>query len=152
MMKIARMVPPIHDVTTDTANPPRFVDIIPLRAKAVNSAVYEGDKIAVLQVKAYPDIQPLVLSTLPDETFDRALMSARKLKWNIVATNRSEGRIEATDTTFWMGFKDDIVIRIAANDTGSRLDIRSESRVGKGDFGKNADRIRKFFKVFKSAA
>ena len=30
----ARSVPPIHDITTDTDNPPRFVSVLPLRAGA----------------------------------------------------------------------------------------------------------------------
>jgi uncharacterized protein (DUF1499 family) len=53
----------------------------------------------------------------------------------------AEGRIEATDTTFWWGFKDDVVIRIAPEGSGSRLDIRSESRVGVSDLGTNAARV-----------
>ena len=152
MMKIAKTVPPIHDITTDTANPPQFVAIMPLRAKAVNSVDYDMAKTAPLQEKAYPDIKPLILNTMPDQTYNQALKTVEKLKWNIIATNMNEGRIEAVDTTFWMGFKDDIVIRIVTNDNGSKLDIRSESRVGIGDFGKNARRIRKFFKEFKRAA
>jgi uncharacterized protein (DUF1499 family) len=60
--------------------------------------------------------------------------------------NAGEGRIEATDTTFWFGFKDDIVVRIAATGHGSRLDVRSVSRVGVSDIGTNARRIRKFLK------
>ena len=61
-------------------------------------------------------------------------------------TDRTDGRIEATDTTFWFGFKDDVVIRISKSDKGSQLDIRSVSRVGKSDVGTNAKRIRKFLK------
>ena len=61
--------------------------------------------------------------------------------WEIVAAVPSEGRIEATDTTLWWGFKDDVVIRITPEDSGSRLDIRSKSRIGIGDIGTNAARI-----------
>jgi uncharacterized protein (DUF1499 family) len=71
--------------------------------------------------------------------------------WEIVAAEAAEGRIEATETTAWWGFKDDVVIRIAPEGTGSRLDIRSMSRVGKSDLGKNADRIRAFLAKVKEA-
>jgi uncharacterized protein (DUF1499 family) len=66
--------------------------------------------------------------------------------WQIVDANASEGRIEATDTTFWFGFKDDIVIRVAATSGGSRIDVRSVSRVGRSDVGTNAKRIRCYLK------
>ena len=146
MMQIVKKVPPIHDITTDTANPPQFVAVLPLRKNAVNPPEYGGEATAVQQEKAYPDIKPLILIIPVDQAFDKALKTVQKKNWNIVATNRDEGRIEATATTFWMGFKDDIVIRISAKDSGSLFDIRSESRVGKGDFGTNAKRVRKFLK------
>jgi uncharacterized protein (DUF1499 family) len=71
--------------------------------------------------------------------------------WKIVDMNKDAGRIEATDTTFWFGFRDDIVIRIEKNDSGSRLDIRSVSRVGISDIGTNAKRIRRFLKKMQKA-
>jgi uncharacterized protein (DUF1499 family) len=83
--------------------------------------------------------------------FKRAEATARAMGWEIVAAEPGEGRIEATDTTMWFGFKDDIVIRIVPEGEGSRLDIRSMSRVGKSDLGKNADRIRKFLAALKEA-
>jgi uncharacterized protein (DUF1499 family) len=58
------------------------------------------------------------------------------------------GLIEATETSFWYGFKDDVVIRVTGVDRESRIDIRSKSRVGKSDLGKNAERIRAFQKKF----
>ena len=76
---------------------------------------------------------------------------ARGMGWEIAAAEAGEGRIEATDTTAWWGFKDDVVIRITAEGEGSRLDIRSMSRVGKSDIGKNAERIRKCLAALKDA-
>ena len=143
-MQIAKKVPPIHDISTDTQNPPLFVAVLPLRVKAVNPPEYGGSNIAALQEKAYPDIKTLTIPFSPDQTFDKALALGKKMGWQIVAAEKQAGRIEAVDSTLWMGFKDDIVIRILPDGSGSRLDIRSESRVGKGDFGKNASRIRKF--------
>lgn len=144
MLHSARNVPPIHDITTDTDNPPAFVAALPLRAKAVNGAAYEGSEVARQQQQAYPDIKPVQFNQPPAQVFDAALASAKSLGWKIIAAVPIEGRIEANDTTFWFGFTDDIVIRIAASGTGARLDIRSESRVGHGDVGTNARRIRKF--------
>jgi len=146
MLSKARSVPPIHDITTDTQNPPRFADILPFRekAKARNTIVYGGAKIAALQKKGYPDIGPLVANIPARRAFDTALVVAADLGWQIVASIPGEGRIEATDTTFWFGFKDDIVIRIIALGDRSRIDIRSLSRVGRSDIGTNAARIRRF--------
>jgi uncharacterized protein (DUF1499 family) len=144
----ARSVPPIHDITTDTTNPPQFVDVIPLRLDAPNPVDYLGEEIAEQQREAYPDIRPLQLSQSADQTFNRALQTARDLGWEIVSAVPADGRIEATATTFWFGFKDDVVIRIAPAGDDSRLDIRSKSRVGRSDIGANAARIRDFIRTF----
>jgi len=144
--RTAHRVPAIHDITTDTENPPRFVSILPLRKNAPNPSEYGGHEIAAPQRAAYPDLAPAMLSVPPDKAFGQALTVARRMGWIIVDANAAEGRIEATDTTFWFGFKDDIVIRVAPADHGSRVDIRSVSRVGKSDLGKNARRIRKYLK------
>ena len=147
-LRAARQVPPIHDITTDTAYPPQFVAILPLRAGAPNPPAYGGEAIAAQQQAAYPAIQPAHSSLPPDRTFDLALVTAEDQGWEIVAAIPSEGRIEATDTTGWWGFKDDIVIRIRPEGSGSRLDIRSESRVGVSDLGTNAARIEAFLEDF----
>jgi uncharacterized protein (DUF1499 family) len=143
-MQLAKSVPAIHDITTDTGNPPRFVAILPLRKNASNPPDYGGSAIAAQQHKAYPDIRPLILGVPPEEAFDRALAVSRKMGWNVVDANKAAGRIEAVATTFWFGFRDDIVIRIEQSGVGSRIDIRSVSRVGISDVGTNAERIRKF--------
>ena len=143
----ARSVPRIHDITTDTATPPAFIAALEARKKsnAQNSAVYAGEAIATQQRKGYPDIKPLTVKEEPARLFDRALALARKSGWDILASDKDSGRIEATDTTLWFGFKDDIVIRIQADGSGgSRLDIRSVSRVGRSDAGTNAARIRHY--------
>jgi uncharacterized protein (DUF1499 family) len=143
----SKNMPRIHDITTDTQDPPGFVDVMPLREKAANPAVYEGPSVASLQEKYYPDIKPLFLEIPAGEAFDRALTVSHSMGWKIVSSVRDSGRIEATATTFWMGFKDDIVIRVKTSGSGSRVDIRSVSRVGKGDFGTNSARIRSFLKA-----
>jgi uncharacterized protein (DUF1499 family) len=144
MKRTAQRVPPIHDISTDTESPPRFADILPLRKSAANSTEYGGPEIAAQQHAAYPDIQPVTLRMPGQQAFTQALQAAEAMGWDIVASNAGEGRIEATDTTLWFGFKDDIVVRIQARGDESRVDVRSVSRVGKSDVGTNARRIRAY--------
>jgi uncharacterized protein (DUF1499 family) len=142
---------PIHDVSTDRDNPPQFVAVLPLRAaaKAANPTDYDA-KTAELQKETYPDIGPLHLDLPPAQAFDRAAAAAKEMKWDIVATDPAQGRIEATATTFWFGFKDDIVVRITADGSGSRVDVRSLSRIGKSDVGANASRVRAYLAQVKA--
>jgi len=152
LQQTASQVPRIHDITTDTVNPPQFVALLPVRQKAPNGAAYGGAKIAEAQKAAYPDIKPALLKLAPAQAFQRALAEARDLGWEIVAAEQAQGRIEATATTFWFRFRDDVVIRIVPHGDGSRLDIRSMSRVGRSDLGANAKRIRVFLKHLQSGA
>lgn len=142
----AQTVPRIHDITTDTENPPLFKAILPIRKDAPNPAEYGGSEIAAQQRAGYPDMSPLLLPANTNEAFQKALSTAVKMGWDIVEANQADGRIEATDTTFWFGFKDDIVVRITPDKAGSRIDVRSVSRVGMSDVGTNARRIRGFLK------
>jgi uncharacterized protein (DUF1499 family) len=138
--------PPIHDITTDFRNPPAFVAIAPLRKDAPNPVEYMGDSISRIQYKAYPDIQPLMLAMPVDSAFVNALVTAREMGWELVDQSRQEGRIEATATTAWFGFKDDVVIRVTSGSGISRVDVRSKSRVGRGDVGENAKRVREYLR------
>jgi uncharacterized protein (DUF1499 family) len=137
----AQRLPFIHDITTDLENPPPFVSILPLRADAPNSAEYGGAEIAAQQRTGYPDLGPLFLQVPPPRAFERALGEGRAMGWEIITADAAEGRIEATATTFWFGFKDDIVVRVLPTGMGSRIDVRSVSRVGRSDVGANAERI-----------
>lgn len=140
----ARALPAINDITTDTSNPPEFVAIVPLRAGAPVSAAYPGAATADAQRAGYPDIAPVDLARPPAAAFAAALAIARDMGWSIVATDEKTGRIEATATTTWFGFRDDVVIRVTPAGAGSRVDVRSHSRVGRGDLGANARRVRDF--------
>jgi uncharacterized protein (DUF1499 family) len=146
----AQSVPRIHDITTDTSNPPQFVAVLPLRAGAPNTATYGGKEIADLQQKGYPDIQPLMVSAPPGVAFGWAKDAAESMGWEIVAADAGAGRIEATATTLWFGFKDDIVVRVSPAGQGSRIDVRSVSRVGRSDIGTNAKRIREYLAKLKT--
>lgn len=148
--------PPIDDIATDTANPPAFLAAVPLRqAEHANPTTYQGAKIADQQKRAYPDIAPLIVALPPDQAFAQALATARHMGWTILASDPASGRIEASDRSRWFGFTDDIVIRIAASgpggQTGSRIDMRSSSRWGRGDFGVNAGRIRTYMAALRKA-
>jgi len=140
----ARGKPPIHDITTDTRNPPAFVSVARLRADAPNPVAYEGEAVAAQQREAYPDIQPLLVALPLSRAYGEALATARLMGWDIVAESPKEGRIEATDQTRWFGFKDDVVIRVSPASGVSRIDVRSKSRVGRGDAGANAQRVRNY--------
>jgi len=139
---MARGAPAIHDITTDTVDPPQFVAAVSHNVPGRTD--YEGEAIAMLQRAAYADIQSLILADSPDAVFRRALAAVRGMGWALTVTDFDGYRIEATDTTFWFGFTDDIVIRVRGEETGSRLDVRSLSRVGVGDMGANARRIREY--------
>lgn len=141
----ARGAPPIHDISTDTENPPAFVAIAPLRATAPNPAAYAGPETAALQQQAYPDLGPLRVAAPAGTVFARARDLVAASGWTLVEANEAEGRIEATAETRWVRFQDDVVIRIVALPDGqTRVDVRSKSRVGRGDMGQNARRVREF--------
>ena len=142
MLYLARTLPPIHDISTDTADPPVFKALAGARERAPNRVDYAGDDVARQQRDAYAAVQPLRLSVPPDEAFRQALDTVRTMGWNVVAADAASGRIEAVATTFWFGFRDDIVIRVRPVEGGSRVDVRSASRVGVSDLGTNAARIR----------
>ena len=140
----ARQLPPIHDITTDTRDPPVFVALAEERKKAPNGAEYAGEEIAAQQLKAYPDIKPLHLEQAPRDVMQRAIDAARAMGWEVRASDSAAGRIEGTARTWWFRFRDDIVVRVRPEGSGTRVDVRSMSRVGRSDIGANAQRIREF--------
>ena len=142
--RLRGIVPPIHDITTDTDNPPAFVAELKLRPKDANTVAYEKD-VAGRQRAAYPDIAPVKAKLAPAEAFKRALDAANAMPgWTVVDADPATGRIEANETSRWFRFTDDVVIRVTADGAGSRIDVRSVSRVGRSDFGVNAARVRAY--------
>jgi uncharacterized protein (DUF1499 family) len=140
----SKSVPPINDITTDTANPPQYM---------TTQRAYPGAEAARQQQKAYADLAPLPLRLPPREAFDKAVKAAEAMGWEVVGRDSEKGMIEAVDTTKWFGFKDDIAIRVAAapdaSPNRSIVDVRSKSRVGRGDLGTNAHRIRAYLERLK---
>lgn len=145
-MRTARSVPPIHDISTDLANPPEFIDIAPLRANAPNPAAYAGEEVALQQRRAYPNIATLQVPAPLERVLAIATELANARGWELVAAALDDdtARLEATDTSFWFGFKDDVVIRMTAIEDGTLIDMRSKSRVGRGDLGVNAQRVQQY--------
>jgi hypothetical protein len=152
--------PPIHDISTDVEHPPEFVALLLQREGATNSPNYDGPTRVTmagksyttrqLQKKYYEDIHTIGQLMPPERLFTRALAAAKELGWNIVAVDTDDGRIEATDTTFFFGFVSDIVIRVKPSGMGARLDIRAKSRVGQDDGGLNAALVRNYVKTLAS--
>ena len=148
--------PPIHDVTTDLDDPPALVAAVAQRTAsgATNASEYErivksprggpDFNVPELQRQAFPDVQPIKLDVPPDLAFQKALDTAKAMSWTLIEANAAEGRIEAFDRTTWFGFIDDVVIRIRPDGSGSRVDLRSVSRIGFGDIGANGKRIRAY--------
>lgn len=143
----ARSFPAIHDISTDLESPPAFVAVLPLRAHAPNPPGHGGEEVAALQRAAYPDLRPVDVPAPPAQALERARRAAAALGWELVDIDAASGRLEATATTFWFGFKDDVVVRVRPAPGGSRVDARSVSRVGKGDAGVNARRLRRFLSL-----
>ena len=139
-----RSVPPINDITTDPANPPAFVAITAAMRGADAAPLSYDPGFAAQQTAAYPDVRPLMVESPPDEVFPRMLAAAEAMDWAIVSSDQASGRIEATATVPWWGFKDDIVVVMSPSGNGTRVDVRSKSRVGKSDLGVNAARIQEY--------
>ncbi len=137
--------PMIHDITTDLEHPPEFIAIKTLRAVTDNPLERnEPENLAALQKQSYPDLVSLLLDRPFETVFEQAVTLVKKRGWEVTVISAANGRIEATDTTLIMGFKDDVVIRIEKEGKQTQIDMRSVSRVGKGDLGTNAARIRSF--------
>jgi uncharacterized protein (DUF1499 family) len=145
--------PGIHDVTTDTVDVPQYVAVLPIRERthALNTVAYGGEPVAAQQKAAFPDIQPVHLDVPPSEAFTQAVAAANDMNWELVAADEAAGRIEATDTTKLWNFKDDVVVRLRPDGTGTRVDVRSLSRVGGGDLGTNARRVRAYLTRLRAA-
>lgn len=148
--------PPIADATTDTEHPPQFVSLLTQRGDDASPPSYHGNEpmtfdgkvstVALVQHKYYGEIHSAAILMSPERLFKRAVTAAYAMGWNVVAIAPDEGRIEATDTSFFFGLTDDIVIRVKPAGMGARLDIRSKARVVANSGNRNPERIRDFLK------
>lgn len=150
MLNKGKSVPPIHDISTDLVSPPEFVAIAPLRADAPNPVGYAGVEVATQQRAAYPELQTLNYPQSKSELVEATKQAIDNSGWQLVNIDANQGIVEATDRTMWFGFKDDVIVRITDNGSKRLVDIRSKSRVGGSDLGKNAERIHGFIEELDS--
>jgi hypothetical protein len=149
---MSREWPEINDITTDTEHPPEYVDIAKLRTGSANPLKYPAGQFRTAQIAAYPDLKTLVLPRSGIESFDLVLQALGKLKLKILSEEPpdtrtgEDGTVEVVDKTLILGFDDDVVIRVKGDDKSSRIDVRSSSRYGRSDFGRNAERVRHVLK------
>jgi len=140
--------PPIHDITTNISNPPEFIFLNESRPGAKNSLVYGGQEVADQQLTAFPSIKPIITTLSPDKAYEKALNIASSMGWEMVSTDPTLYHFESTARTRFFNFADDVVVQVVKIDNGSRVDIRSVSRIGRGDRGMNAQRIIAFTEQF----
>lgn len=151
----ALTVPAIHDVSTDLADPPAF-QTLALRADNLDNIPGADDKDmkgltpqqrwAVVHQKAYGDIRSVRSNEPVPMVIAKAERLAKARGWDVAISLPEEGRFEATETSAFFQFKDDVVLRVRPSETGegSIVDMRSVSRVGVSDLGMNAKRVRSF--------
>lgn len=146
-------VPRIHDITTDLQDPPQFTAVRNLRTAAHNPLDRKVPaNLAKLQQAGYPNLAPLLIGKDASQVFEEAVALAKSRGWEIVDIATENGTIEATDTTKFMGFKDDVVIRVSEKEGKTIVDMRSVSRIGISDMGTNAARIKAFLDDLNNAA
>lgn len=132
----ARTTPPINDISTDVEDPPVFwFTVIPTDYPAANGE---------LQLAAYPKVQPIDLPLSFEEAFAAALALIEDRGWEVLSADPAESQIEAIATSSLFGFEDEVAVRIAETDNGTRIDMRSRSRLGQIDRGANARRIESY--------
>jgi hypothetical protein len=140
----AGSLPYIHDISTDTVNPPEFVAAAKLRKPTDHPVTYDGKEVADLQQKAYPDVVSLTTKAPGEKVFEAAKAAIASMGMQVADADPAHGRIEANQTSLLYGFTDDMVVRIVTGTDGTKVDVRSKSRVGRSDLGQNAKRIRTF--------
>lgn len=146
----AAILPPINDVSTDIENVPAFSrSRAALEARAGRVPPDPGPQARARQREAYPQIAPLTLDIQTDGAFELVGKAALNRGWQIIESVKPGGRmglgrIDAIDRTFLLRLPDDITVRIRPRADGTRIDVRSASRIGRHDLGQNAQRIRRF--------
>ncbi|MCH9806929.1 MAG: DUF1499 domain-containing protein [Alphaproteobacteria bacterium] len=140
--------PEINDISTDLKSPPAFQALAARRRPGANRPEYPGNAFADMQARAFPDLKPLFINRSVAEAYEVSVDAVRRVGMNIVAQKppgdraAAQGLIEAYDRTLIWGFYDDVVVRVVGNSVTAQIDIRSASRYGRHDLGRNATRIR----------
>ena len=151
----ALTVPAIHDISTDLADPPTFqtlqmradnLDNVPGADDAKMRGMTPEQRWAMVHQKAYGDIRSVRVNEPVASVVAKAERLAKARGWDVAISLPEEGRLEATETSAFFQFKDDVILRVrpSATGAGSIVDMRSVSRVGQSDLGMNAKRVRSF--------
>lgn len=145
----ALSLPAINDVSTDTAAPPAFEELAAQRGRG--HTAYPA-RFAAQQAAAYPDIVPITVGRSNEEAFELVMQALRLQKVTVVREQPPAGPgatviIEAIDRTLVFGFYDDVVVRVTGDGSQARIDVRSASRFGRHDLGRNAERVRRILKT-----
>ncbi len=143
--------PPINDVTTDLDQPPLFANAQNEHGNVGRDLVYPESFKDVVR-KSYPDVRGLHLDERPDAAFARAIARAQATAgWRVTYVNGTTRCFEGVDTSPIFRFRDDFVVRVHEDGSGSIVDMRSKSRDLDGDFGSNAERIVAFLRTLEPA-
>ena len=148
LLVLAREHPPLNDISTDTASPPEYAELAKLRTAGANPASYRTEELAAVQKESFPDLETMILPRPAEEAFEIVTEAVNRQRMSIVNSEppgegrNAPGLLEAIDRTLIAGFYDDVVIRVAGEEDRALVDIRSSSRYGVYDFGRNADRVR----------
>ena len=146
---LERDSPPIHDIVTDPEHPLAFDKLAATRATHQNSVAYGGTEVAQMQHDAYPDIAPLISEQPASAAFAAVMEVVSDANWDVANVDTDDMTVEATDQSFWFGLKDDIIVKVTSAGAGSRIDMRSQSRIRIGDAGTNARRVRQVLLALK---
>lgn len=146
--------PKVNDVTTDIKEPPAFVKLARLREAAGNGAAFSRARFEAVPRDTYADLKPLTIRRPVEETFDIVLDAIKRMRFEIAGeeppTRTRPGLIEAVDRTMVIGFYDDVSIRVVGDNQQTKIDVRSASRYGQHDFGRNASRTRRILSELKA--
>lgn len=146
----AARLPVLADVSTDTADPPRFSSAkAAVQARDDYTPPAFSPEAREQQRSAYPDVEPIVVDLEADEAYQLVLKTAASRGWRVIDQRPPGGRsgvghVDFLDRTLVMGFNDDIAVRLKPLAGQTRIDVRSASRYGRHDFGANAKRIQQF--------
>lgn len=150
LLVVTHPYPAINDITTDTEKSPEFVHAQEQAGNQGRDMKYDAAKYAAIQqaTPAYKDLAPLKMDGSPDEVFKKAEIIVGEVpNWQITNSDPQTRQIEGVATSFLFRFKDDFVIQVRPDGSGSQIEMRSKSRDGKGDFGANYNRIETFFRL-----
>ena len=156
LVATARSVPAIHDATTNLDDMPAFttwsvradnLEKVPADGRPELARLDPENRWKAIHREAYGDLRTLRVPTDVGNTTQRVADLARSRGWTVAKVDPNGGIVEATATSFFFRFKDDVVVRVRPDPQrsgGALVDMRSISRVGGSDVGMNAKRIRAF--------